>query len=290
MFRFFSKCVPLCMASSALALSVQTVSDSKCDQMKRLINSFTHGETGVAQEMIHENVIQHNSDQLQGLKGYVPAWAQSQPFDNSTFFRCFENEDYSVGHTMFGIAGFGNYVCFDIYRWNRGKIAEHWDNCQPLELSGKNKNGMTDGPKEARCAENCEKETSENVALIERFQREVSVGGRSAAFWDFFPRHGYIEHNQSLAGVEDLYRRVKELESLRPEPLGLCQSTKFVIGHGNFVLAACVALKDATDGRSPPTRAVYDLFRIQDGKIMEHWDVAQPIKPPCERNNTNGKW
>lgn len=288
MVRFFSKCVLLCMASSALALSVQTVSDSKCDQMKRLINSFTLGETEVAREMIHENVIQHSAGQYQGLKGYVPDWAKSRPLENATFFRCFENEDYSVAHTMFGIAGLPYFVCFDIYRWNRGKIAEHWDNCQPREPSGKNKNGMTDGPKEASCAEKCEKETRQNVALIERFQREVSVGGRSAAFWDYFPRHGYIEHNQGLAGVEDLYRRVKELESLRPEPLGLCQSTKFVIGHGNFVLAACVALSDATNVTSEPTRAVFDLFRIHERKIVEHWDVAQLIIE--ERNNTNGKW
>ena len=32
-------------------------------------------------------------------------------------------------------------------------------------------------------------------------------------------------------------------------------------------------------------RAVVDIFRVEDGRIVEHWDVMQPV--PAESNNDN---
>ena len=33
-------------------------------------------------------------------------------------------------------------------------------------------------------------------------------------------------------------------------------------------------------------QAVVDIFRVEDGRIVEHWDVMQPV--PAESNNDNG--
>ena len=33
-------------------------------------------------------------------------------------------------------------------------------------------------------------------------------------------------------------------------------------------------------------QAVVDIFRVEDGRIVEHWDVIQPV--PAEANNNNG--
>jgi predicted SnoaL-like aldol condensation-catalyzing enzyme len=53
------------------------------------------------------------------------------------------------------------------------------------------------------------------------------------------------------------------------------------VADGNFVLAL-------SDGNLPSGRAaIYDLFRMESGKIVEHWDVLTPI-PLRERwRNTN---
>ena len=34
----------------------------------------------------------------------------------------------------------------------------------------------------------------------------------------------------------------------------------------------------------------YDLFRVENGKIAEHWDVMETIAPKAEWKNENGKF
>ena len=53
-----------------------------------------------------------------------------------------------------------------------------------------------------------------------------------------------------------------------------------VIGEGNFVLTQ----SEGESGGKPS--AIYDLFRVEHGKIAEHWEVIQEI--PAESKNTNG--
>lgn len=57
-----------------------------------------------------------------------------------------------------------------------------------------------------------------------------------------------------------------------------------VLGEGNFVL---VLSEGYLDGEHS---AFYDLYRIEEDKIVEHWDVIEAIPEPDKRKNTNGKF
>ncbi|MEM9271282.1 MAG: hypothetical protein AAGA78_20380, partial [Pseudomonadota bacterium] len=57
-----------------------------------------------------------------------------------------------------------------------------------------------------------------------------------------------------------------------------------VIGEGNFVLT----LSEGAFGGEP--MAFYDLFRLQDGLIVEHWDVIAPMPGPDAPANEAGKF
>ena len=57
-----------------------------------------------------------------------------------------------------------------------------------------------------------------------------------------------------------------------------------VLGEGNFVLAV-------SEGKfAGQHTSFYDLFRVENGKIAEHWDVIETIAPEAEHKNSNGKF
>lgn len=57
---------------------------------------------------------------------------------------------------------------------------------------------------------------------------------------------------------------------------------KRVIAEGDLVML----LVHGTGGPNPHGEAVVDIFRVEDGKVVEHWDIIQPI--PGKFDNPNG--
>ena len=57
-----------------------------------------------------------------------------------------------------------------------------------------------------------------------------------------------------------------------------------VLGQGNFVLS----ISEGTLGGVETS--FYDLFRVENGKVAEHWDVIETIAPIQEWKNNNGKF
>ncbi len=62
------------------------------------------------------------------------------------------------------------------------------------------------------------------------------------------------------------------------------EKNHIVLGEGNFVLSV-------SEGQfAGKHTSFYDLFRIENGKITEHWDVMETIAPTSEHKNSNGKF
>lgn len=57
-----------------------------------------------------------------------------------------------------------------------------------------------------------------------------------------------------------------------------------ILGEGNFVLAVSegIFMKKHV--------AFYDLFRIENSKVVEHWDTIEEIPKKEKWQNTNGKF
>lgn len=90
----------------------------------------------------------------------------------------------------------------------------------------------------------------------------------------------YVQHNPRIAdGTAGLERFVASLRedfpALRAEVKRLFADGDYVIGHVHGV-------------RVPGQRgtAIVDIFRLEAGRIVEHWDVMQPV--PEESENSNG--
>jgi predicted SnoaL-like aldol condensation-catalyzing enzyme len=57
-----------------------------------------------------------------------------------------------------------------------------------------------------------------------------------------------------------------------------------ILGQGNFVLSVSEGMFAGKE------TSFYDLFRIENDKIVEHWDVIETIMPKSEWRNNNGKF
>jgi predicted SnoaL-like aldol condensation-catalyzing enzyme len=90
----------------------------------------------------------------------------------------------------------------------------------------------------------------------------------------------YTQHNPTAAdGAEGLRSFIDFLKARFPNQRG---EVKRVIAEGDLV----VLHVHSTRGDGTPGRAIVDIFRIENGKVVEHWDVIQDI--PAQAANANG--
>lgn len=64
----------------------------------------------------------------------------------------------------------------------------------------------------------------------------------------------------------------------------ICGKTHMVLAEGNYGLA----VSEGSFGGAHTS--YYDLFRIENGKIAEHWDVMETIADQSAWQNENGKF
>jgi predicted SnoaL-like aldol condensation-catalyzing enzyme len=63
---------------------------------------------------------------------------------------------------------------------------------------------------------------------------------------------------------------------------GAKSEIKRTIAEGDLVVLHVLSKIDAKD----TGRAVVDIFRVEDGKIVEHWDVMQAVPEKAANPNT----
>jgi predicted SnoaL-like aldol condensation-catalyzing enzyme len=90
----------------------------------------------------------------------------------------------------------------------------------------------------------------------------------------------YIQHNPLAADGADAFTGF--FTWLRGEHPNLKVEIKRVVAEGDTVVTHThLVLEPGTPGR-----ALADFFRVEDGKIVEHWDVIQDV--PERSANRNG--
>lgn len=226
--------------------------------------------------------VQHNQavpDGVAGLKGLADTAIAGNPGFKYEMVRVLADGDIGVVHGIYHGFGPAPLVGFDVFRVSNGKIVEHWDNLVPLVAPNPSGRTQTDGPSEVID----QAKTDANKALVTDFVTSVLIGGAFDRMPEFFDGDAYVQHNSNIAdGVSGLGAGLKALAEAG-QVLRITKTHK-VIGEGNFVLA----LSEGTISDQPT--AFYDLFRVENGKIAEHWDVIAPILAADKAANDNGKF
>ena len=268
--------------SQSQSESTQNTEKMELSNKEKAIAVIESLETGAQEPVGYINptkYIQHNLAVGDGLEGFgaVLANAPEGGF-KAKVVRAFQDGDHVVLHTEYDF--FGPKVGFDIFRFEDGKIVEHWDNL--AEITPPNPSGRTqlDGVSEVTDTD----KTEANKALAKGFITDILLNGQMDKVTDYVNAEKYLQHNSAVAdGLDGLGEALKYFAE-NGLVMEYAQLHK-VIGEGNFVLT----VSEGKFGKGDHV-AYYDLFRMEDGKIVEHWDVIETIPPQSEWKNANGKF
>ncbi len=231
-------------------------------------DGFGQRQPEVFHRLVADDYVQHNPmvpPGREGLLGFLEV-VKGIPDNRFTIYTLVEDGPYVASHAVWQGAGMVNAV-IDLFRIEGGQFREHWDVMQPIPAPG-------DGPPMVGPARQPGEpdRTAANKRLVEHLAAEALVGGNfaalSAACAPDLVQHdpgvaagaaAFVEH---LAGGDRRFARVHR-----------------VLGEGDLVLVQA----EGRLGAEPA--ALYDLFRLSAGRIVEHWSVSQAIPATMAHGN-----
>ena len=240
------------------------------EAIRRLLKGIETGDPASVQVVNEEKYIQHNPQTHEGSEGLAALFARlAKTSPRVNMVRVFSDGDFVFAHMEYDFST--RRIGFEVFRFEGEQAVEHWDNIQPRLGPNAAGRSMVDGPTEATDLDR----TEENRALVRAFVEEVLVGAHRDRMVEYVAAE-LIQHDPGLAdGVAAWTTALAGVEY---------QKLHRVLAEGSFVLVA------SEGSRAGIHTAFYDLFRIDGGRIVEHWNTVEKIAPRSEWKNQNGKF
>ena len=230
----------------------------------------------VFQKFTGDKYIQHSTGVPDGIDGIV---AMFEPFmarypgRDIRIMRGIEDGNLVFIHVYQNLNnGEAEWVTMDMFDTDDlDRVIEHWDIIAPFQDNPANPFGAVDGTAEVTDQD----KTDQNKAWVRRFTNEVLVGRDFTRWDDFVDATDFADHDQAGNGSATAWKQ----QAMARKYNNVFQ----LIGQGNFVMIY------GQVGRGDEDWAEFDLFRLNGGKIVEHWQNGEII-PPSEEWNHSGKF
>ena len=272
--------VPACTTAPS-ATKAKSAVDNKALAVKALNETLVKGNPDAVDTYFGPQYIQHNPGFPNGIepfKGLVKNLSKSGKF-KADFVRVIADGDLVAFHAKYEGFGPKPMIAFDVFRFENGKIVEHWDNL--IEEQPRNPSGRTqlDGATEITDLD----KTEANKAKVREFITKSLINHEKVDMTKYISPVTYLQHNPMVAdGLKGFGAFMGEMAK-KGIKMDYSKLHK-VIGEGNFVLS----MSEGSFGGKP--QAFYDLFRLENGLIVEHWDVIAPMPGPDAKHNEAGKF
>jgi predicted SnoaL-like aldol condensation-catalyzing enzyme len=248
------------------------------EKVIQALKSLETGDQAPLRYFSPDRYVQHNlhaADGIAGVRATLETLAALPTKVN--IVRLFEEGDFVFAHVEYHLPQ--PRIGFDIFRFEEGLIVEHWDNLQDTVPRTPSGHTMIDGPTEVQDRD----QTAATKKLAAGIVDDILVNGRMETLAGYYDGDHYIQHNPEIPDL------VSGLGRTLGEWAGRGIFMKYdtihrVLGEGNFAL---IVSEGHLAGRHS---AFYDLFRVENGKIAEHWDTIEAIPPATEWKNANGKF
>jgi predicted SnoaL-like aldol condensation-catalyzing enzyme len=256
------------------------------------------GHVELATKYQAEDYIQHNPNVPTGRAGFVaffskirkpkdpiPATLANPPVVKGAkgdyVWLIFEHEDKDPRDPSKTY----HYNSFDVLRIQNGKVQEHWDSAQKMPGSGSVTTGVSPKPPMQWNTGKLSKEEQKTLALgTEELRDMLQFGHLELADKTMDP--GYIQHNPNVPQGRDGFKQfMSRIPGRRPEdakPITDVWPNPPVLtllnGPYCFFMWDRMA-KDPDDASREYKWNHFDVVRVENGLIKEHWDEAR-INPP----------
>lgn len=247
------------------------------DAIHTLLKGIESGDPASVAVISPEQYIQHNPQTHEGRGGLAALFKRlSRTSSKINIVRLFSDGDYVFGQTEYDFNS--RKVGFEVFRFEGDLTVEHWDNIQIRKEPNASGHSMVDGAREVTDLN----ATESNRNIISTFMSSILISDRpmmDEGFDRYFELDDYVEHspyfNDDLFGLKLALKQKSELNY---------QKLHRVLAEGNFVLSVCEGYHSGVH------TSFYDLFRLNNGKIIEHWSTTEAVPPENEWKNDNGKF
>ncbi|MGK0272510.1 MAG: putative SnoaL-like aldol condensation-catalyzing enzyme [Cocleimonas sp.] len=213
---------------------------------------YTQHSTGVA-------------DGAEGFLAFFEPFVERNPKRDIEILRMFEDGPWVFCSAYQSLNdGAAEWVTMDMFYTDKdGLILEHWDTIAPYLAETKSGQGMVRGATEVDESV----DTAASKALVLEYTKQVLQEGNHDNFNQFIAED-LIQHAPNIdAGGSGLAEWLNSSES------GQYEMLFNLIGQGNFVMTYG---KRHAQGKDI---AVFDLYRVANGKIVEQWQNSEEISP-----------
>lgn len=269
MFKTFITIGALALSTSVAFADVTANKQTAADALNEVLVGLDASKinTYFAEPYIQHNPIAPSGlDAFAGIVGYAKKEGLSFKMDA---VRVIGEGDLVAMHNVWTGLGPKPVVGFDVFRFNDdGKIVEHWDNLSPM-VDEPNPSGRTqiDGATEITDLD----KTDANKAVVLELMNKMFINGEKIDVTKYINPASYLQHNSMAGdGLEGLGALMKAMAEKGIKMI--YKKVPLVVAEGNFVLTG----SEGTFADKPT--AFYDLFRLEDGRIVEHWDVIADIQ------------
>ena len=254
------------------------MSSERTQKIRDLLGAIATGDPKAVAVVDESRYIQHNPQTHEGSEGLAALFARlALTSPRVVVVRAFADGDFVFAHTEYDFST--RRIGFEVFRFEGEFAVEHWDNIQLRRGPNPAGRSMVDGPTAAVDLDR----TEANRAVVRRFVETVLIGRALDRLGDFVDGEAFVQHNPTLVdGAAALKRYLAQTRD--GQPVVEYQRLHRVLAEGCFVLAVSEGRLDGVH------TAFYDLFRVADGRLAEHWDTVEAVPPREVWKNQNGKF
>jgi predicted SnoaL-like aldol condensation-catalyzing enzyme len=268
--------------------AVQSTGDGQTAATKALVTTFYDRvlikvDPDAIDEYVGPTYRQHNPTVADGpddFRRLVTNLKTSAPNRHNTVQRVIAQGDLVLLHTRSQNKPGPDVALTDIFRVTDGKASEHWDTIQPAPATTASGNDMFATLSQPQPGDNQPAtSTASTERLVRNYFTELNQNKDLTAI-DRYVSSSIDEHDPVLATGSAALRSAYATR-FAEAPQSSASSALFIT-EGDLAAVRYHYRSNAPDRG----KAVTEIFRVRDGKIVERWTVSQPVPPQSANPNT----